>query len=343
MLKTDGDAYLTYSTCSLNPIENEAVVYAALKKLNEDSGHPGEFELIDWREKLLPFKTRKGLLRWSVYDSLPRHRRRRFKKEKEKQKEEQKEAEGEQQEIENQDEGQELDDNNKEEEKQEDNLSFEEYFREYKVPEDIPEERQIRFKSTFFPPEGTEEEIEEKYHLSRWIRVFANDQNTSGFFIALFRRNSVYASESKPQEETKQEKCESSVVPVQHPLKNLIRCDPSDPDIEFISTYYGLSDDFPFNQIFTYSDSMNKLMIINKGLSDLFYADTNKQLNLIAAGAETFIRNTSKKYAGTECIYRISQNGVHHVYPFMTKRIYRVENEVFLGNRNLINLYGYKQ
>jgi 16S rRNA C967 or C1407 C5-methylase (RsmB/RsmF family) len=47
MLKTDGDAYLTYSTCSLNPIENEAVVYAALKKLNEDSGHPGEFELID--------------------------------------------------------------------------------------------------------------------------------------------------------------------------------------------------------------------------------------------------------------------------------------------------------
>ena len=47
MLKTDGEAFLTYSTCSLNPIENEAVVYAALKKLNEDSGHPGEFELVD--------------------------------------------------------------------------------------------------------------------------------------------------------------------------------------------------------------------------------------------------------------------------------------------------------
>lgn len=118
----------------------------------------------------------------------------------------------------------------------------------------------------------------------------------------------------------------------------MIRCDPKDPDIEFITTYYGITDEFPLDQIFSYSETMNKLFIVNKGLSDLLYADQNKQLNLIAGGAETFIRNTSKMYSGTECIFRISQNGVHHIYPFMTKRIYTISLElfkVFLTNKKM--------
>lgn len=288
------DSYLTYSTCSLNPIENEAVVLAALKSLNDDAKYPNEFELVDCRDKLLPFKTRKGLLKWAVYDSLPRHRRRRFQKAREKANDEEEQPEGEQNEGEGKEE-------EKEEEKDISPPVFEEYFREYKTTDDIPEERKARFKDTFFPEEGTDEEIEEKYHLSRCVRVFANDQNTSGFFIALFKRNPINNTNTEVNEETKVEhNQEGQVVPVQKPLKNMIRCDPMDPDIEFIKTYYGLSEDFPLEQIFTYSDSMNKLLVINKGLSDLFYADQNQQLNIIAAGAETFIRNTSKKYSGTE-------------------------------------------
>ena len=47
MLSDDG--ILSYSTCSLNPIENEAVVAAALE-MSE-----GEFKLIDCRDKLSTF------------------------------------------------------------------------------------------------------------------------------------------------------------------------------------------------------------------------------------------------------------------------------------------------
>lgn len=83
---------------------------------------------------------------------------------------------------------------------------------------------------------------------------------------------------------------------------------------------------------------MNKLLVINRGLSDLLYADQDKALNIIAGGAETFIRNSSKKYGGTECIYRISQNGIYHVYPFMTKRIFHTDLKTFLFFLNKVKI-----
>jgi hypothetical protein len=347
MLKANSDdSYLTYSTCSLNPIENEAVVCAALKKLNSESKFGEEYELVDCRNKLLPFKTREGLLKWEVYDTMPNHRRRRNRKAKDKQNDRKKDDNADDQgaaiggdEVIEQEDNEESKEKSKDEEgtpkeevKEEPldykTVSFDDYFRTYKSAEDVPEEKKQRFKETFFAPEGTDEEIEAKYHLSRCIRVFPNDQNTSGFFIALFKRkpNSGVVEHEEQKVEVNEV---NKVVPVQKPLQNMIRCDPSDPDIEFIQTYYGLSKDFPLEQIFTFSESMNKLFIVNKGLSDYFYADQSQSVNLIAAGAEAFLRNTSKKYSGTECIYRISQNGVYHIYPFMTKRVFYVDLETF--------------
>lgn len=147
---------------------------------------------------------------------------------------------------------------------------------------------------------------------------------------------------NKPKEAKEEKKTETEVkdkiVPVQKPLANMIRCDPTDPDIEYIKTYYGLSDDFPLDQIFTYSENMNKLLILNKGLSDYLYADQEKQITIVAGGAETFLRNSNKNFGGLECIYRISQNGVYHIYPFMTKRIFNIDLETFkffLYNRKI--------
>lgn len=65
---------MTYSTCSNNPIENEAVVAAALYQMK------GEYELIESRHILSDFKTWEGLLAWEVFDDDKHMKRKRDKK-----------------------------------------------------------------------------------------------------------------------------------------------------------------------------------------------------------------------------------------------------------------------
>lgn len=53
---------LVYSTCSFNPIENEAVVAAALSR------HIKQMQLVDVSQEVSPhLKYRKGMLNWKVY------------------------------------------------------------------------------------------------------------------------------------------------------------------------------------------------------------------------------------------------------------------------------------
>lgn len=58
MCKIDG--YVMYSTCSLNPIENEAVITEVFRRAGLDA-----FELVDLHT-LQGFKTRQGLNDWKV-------------------------------------------------------------------------------------------------------------------------------------------------------------------------------------------------------------------------------------------------------------------------------------
>ncbi|OAA56681.1 methyltransferase [Niveomyces insectorum RCEF 264] len=59
---------VVYSTCSLNPIENEAVVHAAIAHC----GRPGAVELVDSRDQLPQLQRRPGLTSWPVLDKAGR-------------------------------------------------------------------------------------------------------------------------------------------------------------------------------------------------------------------------------------------------------------------------------
>ena len=85
------------------------------------------------------------------------------------------------------------------------------------------------------------------------------------------------------------------------------RCDPVDPDIQYIKAYYGLSEDFPVDQLITQSDDMNKLFFISEAVSKFLYADCDSHnLNIINMGVSLFLRNKSKFSSNTECIFRVS-------------------------------------
>lgn len=55
---------IVYSTCSMNPIENEAIVAEVLRLAETYS--PGSLEIFDAQERVKGLKTRKGMLSWPV-------------------------------------------------------------------------------------------------------------------------------------------------------------------------------------------------------------------------------------------------------------------------------------
>ena len=203
LLKVGG--YLVYSTCSQNPIENEAVVASLLRKAE------GQLELVDC--PLQGFRTRPGWSSWKVLcqpktkreiknqanrsNAKMQARRKEFELDSSKVGEDTEEVDAQPSpsfvEISDK-ETIEVTENKiparkYAPESMEDestlNLALEAGFSNYEAYDDLPEILKGRVRKSCFPP--TSEEAA-NFHLERCIRVLAHDNDTGGFFVALLRK-----------------------------------------------------------------------------------------------------------------------------------------------------------
>jgi tRNA (cytosine34-C5)-methyltransferase len=181
VLKVGGK--ISYSTCSLNPIENEAVVAAALKE------YAGKIRLLN--VALPGFRFQEGFTNWRFLTQKPR--------------------------------GQEVAEN-------------ESHFEEYSNYSEVPNDYHSHVKETMFEtyyPESI------RTQLTACLRVMPHHQNTSGFFITIIEKIAELDGDA-PILATEDSTFQiPSVIQQDKPDFKFFRCDPRDPDTEYIIAYYG--------------------------------------------------------------------------------------------------------
>lgn len=243
---------VVYSTCSLNPIEDEAVVAAALQRC------AAEVELVDLVERFAGtcpgLVLRPGLATWKVL------------------------------------------------------VRDQDSFREMS----LTEASDLGLKPTCFPAAPTD-------MLARTVRIMPQDQNTGGFYIALFRKLHV-AEVAEPQVSYSR----SSKRPDFQPLSAVSE------EWRALQTCYGLPDTVPFSQFFFLSaEQRSKVFFISAALADLLNFDSENRLALLSLGVRVFSKNKDKG-SQTDCAFRLSQEGLPFLSPLISARRFESNDLTFL-------------
>lgn len=66
---------------------------------------------------------------------------------------------------------------------------------------------------------------------------------------------------------------------------------------------------------------MKKVYFITHELSRYLHSDAKKELKIISTGCTVFVRNQGKNSANVECIYRVCQDGIRFLLPWLSSRI----------------------
>lgn len=227
---------VAYSTCSLNPIEDEAVVAAALAKYGD------QVELLDLVHRfsvICPgLQVRAGLPVWKVL------------------------------------------------------ARTEEGFREVSASEDLG------CKATCFPGENNP-------LLARTVRVMPQDQNTGGFYIALFRK----LGKTDPSDQTSFSKGAKRT--------DFRALTEDSEDWSELQACYGLPASFPFHQcLFLSAEKRSKVFFISAALASMLAEDVENRLALFSLGVRVLSRNKDKG-SFPACHFRLCQEGL----PFLSDLI----------------------
>ncbi|KAI8882372.1 S-adenosyl-L-methionine-dependent methyltransferase, partial [Backusella circina FSU 941] len=274
---------IVYSTCSFNPIENEAVVAEVLRQTK------GTIELMDVSSELPALKRKPGLKTWKVTDK--------------------------------------------------DGVILNSL-------DDITEPRQRRkFPASTFPP--TPEEAD-AMHLERCLRIYPHDQDTGGFFVAVFKKvkpltvadrvmlakqegKEVNADDIKEAEDESNDmeqednnkpfagKPKRDVPGIKEAPFEML---PSDSDdLKDITQFYGLDAAFPRDQFLLRSEGSAKgrsLYFVSSSIKRVLEAKDFARLQTVNTGVRLFVRQSSAIDNGSP--FRLTSEGLPLLDTVMSER-----------------------
>ena len=248
---------LVYSTCSLNPLEDEAVVAELLRT------DPSLSVVSDSRECL---PRRHGLETWKVLDDC-------------------------------------------------ESDSLTEYARDQ-----VPEERSRRFQPSTFPP--LEERI--RAQLKNCMRFLPHDGDAGGFFVAVLRKDGSEAGAKEPVVLSDKGPKKPDSRQLSEDVKYVRFQDVA--DTKPLAAFFGL-ETFPWELLVCRSGDDNemattatakKIVLATPACAALCVKTKQLKLRVVHAGVIAFCRTSES--ARCEVNYRLSQDVVDLILPFLTKR-----------------------
>ena len=354
LLKNDN--LMVYSTCSLSPYENEAVVAELLRH------QKGTLELIDGRTFIPGFTARPGLSTWSVLmdNKISKKKMRNDGV-----------------------------DNKSTEQTDEPKLQnlyntadpnirncIDAGFTYFLSHDDVPE-TQTQIRKSLFPPTNEERRW---MHLERCLRCLPQDEDTGGFFVATFRKigypifssRDFVVKEQIAQDNTtdiagrnKIDNEDQSSVNTNKNNKpednrsgnnktNFDTKNKGNSQVEYyewneeqfykMKEFYGFTDDLTVHNFFVREDTMvnknnkEKDKDLKKFPKTIFFLpskmgkfinysiNNNNGLKLVSAGTKAFERFDLKD---GQREYRLVQDGIYSLIPFITKRKFNVKIQDF--------------
>lgn len=280
---------MCYSTCSLNPMENEAVVAELLRASN------GALRLVETAQLLPELARAAGLEHWSV---VPK-------------------ADGVV------------------------TASF----------EAARAAGQSQVSRSMFPPSA--EELPEM-HLERCVRIWPHLGDTGGFFVSVLEKVDapVDAPASRKRKAVAVEPAAAeapvlvaetpklaasvlaelpkdevvAVVDLPHNLSDEPFRPIDDTLAASVKSFFGLSAEFPMDQLLTRSTESNKILLVSTGVREaLLAAAAGDEFKAISGGCRVLGRSNFNK-TNRECDFRLVQEGVHLLGPFLTKRVVSIDS-----------------